>query len=48
MSDQSSMDYERIPNVNQVPFGNLFLPAEQVQGTSDRISEVKTATYHPS
>ena len=48
MSDQSSMDYERIPNVNQVPFGNLFVPAEQVQGTSDRISEVKTATYHPS
>merc|ERR1712161_88602 len=38
--------YERIPNVNQVSFGNSFVPAEQVQGTSDRISEMKTATYH--
>merc|ERR1712238_360500 len=46
MSDQSSMVYERIPNVNQVSFGNSFVPAEQVQGTSDRISEMKTATYH--
>merc|ERR1711957_867986 len=31
---------------NQVSFEHSFVPAEQVQGTSDRISEMKTATYH--